>query len=144
MTSAKMVWKSGFQFEGVSKFGAPIVTDEGVESGGTGEGYSPVELVLFGLIGCTGIDTIMILEKMRQKVTSLEIQADAERPDDYPRLFTKVTLTYKYTGENLDPERVKQAVKLSQEKYCTVSQTLINEVPLDQVVSVDGNIITMD
>lgn len=141
MTSAKMTWASGLKFEGIGKFGVPITTDESKESGGTEEGYSPVELVLFGLIGCTGLDTVMILEKMRQKITALEIEAHGERADDYPRLFTRITLRFKYSGENLEPAKVQRAVELSKEKYCTVSQSLMNEVALDQEILINGQVI---
>lgn len=142
MTSAKMVWKSGRKFEGVGVFGLPITTDAAEKAGGKGEGYSPVELVLFGLIGCTGIDTVMILEKMRQNLTALEIEAHAERSDEHPQLFTKVTLKYKYSGEDLDSEKVERAVSLSQEKYCTVSQTLEKEVELAQEIEINGMSVT--
>jgi putative redox protein len=136
-----MTWKSGLKFEGVGKFGTPIVTDESKQSGGNEEGYSPVELVLFGLIGCTGLDTVMILDKMRQKITALEVEAHGERADDYPRLFTRVTLKFKYSGENLEPEKVRRAVELSQEKYCTVSQSLMQEVTLDKEIEINGQTI---
>ncbi|MBN4072291.1 OsmC family protein [bacterium AH-315-F03] len=138
MTSAKMVWKSGLKFEGVGVYGAPIVTDAGEASGGTNEGYSPVELVLFGLIGCTGIDTVMILKKMRQNITALEIEAHGERSDEYPKLFTKITVKYKYSGEGLDSKRVQSAVKLSQEKYCTVWSTLQSAVALENEIEING------
>lgn len=143
MTSAKMVWKSGLKFEGVGTFGSPIITDASEKVGGTSQGYSPVELILFGLIGCTGIDTVMILEKMRQKISALEIEAHGERSDDYPKLFTKITVKYKYSGENLDSKRVSDAVELSQEKYCTVWKTLQKEVTLDNEIEINGQLISV-
>ena len=124
MAEAKITWKGGIKFEGISRFGVPIVLDGEKENGGEEAGYSPSQLVLFGLIGCTGIDIVMILKKMRQKLTALEIEAIATQPETYPKPFERIEIVYKVSGENLDEERVRHAVKLSEEKYCVVSHTL--------------------
>ncbi|MFQ5606739.1 MAG: OsmC family protein [Candidatus Zixiibacteriota bacterium] len=119
-----MRWAGGDKFDGLSKFGLPISTDAQREGAPDPQGYSPPQLILFGVIGCTGIDVVRLLEKMRQKLISLEIEATGIQPDEYPKPFTTVSLTYRFKGENLDPERVKRALSLSHDKYCMVSQTL--------------------
>jgi len=124
MPEAKITWKGGIKFEGVSRFGVPIVIDGEKKNGGEESGYSASQLVLFGLIGCTGIDIVMILKKMRQKLTALEIEAIATQPESYPKPFEHIEIVYRVTGEDLDEERVRHAVELSEEKYCVVAHTL--------------------
>jgi putative redox protein len=122
--TAKMHWNGGVKFEGTSAFGHKIVTDTTRQSGGEESGYKPSELVLFGLAGCTGIDVVRILEKMQQKVHSLEIEVTGHQNDDYPKPFHTVEVKYIFTGEDLDPERIGRAIELSEGKYCLVSQTI--------------------
>ena len=138
-STAKVKWHSGVRFDGIGKYGAPISMTDGSPTEGDALGHSPVELVLFGLMGCTGIDVVMILNKMRQEFDSIEIEAVGERADEHPRFFRRITVHYKCTGANLDPEKVKRAIELSQEKYCTVSQSLMREVELDKQIEINGS-----
>lgn len=124
MTEAKLKWAGGIRFEGQSAFGLPIATDGLKKIGGTELGYKPTELVLFGLAGCTGVDIVKILEKQRQKLNGFEIEVTGHQPDDFPKPFKKIEVKFIFTGENLDPAKVEQAIALSDEKYCTVSLTL--------------------
>lgn len=124
MISAKMKWSSGIKFEGTSKFGLPIITDGPKASGGEESGYSPMELILFGLAGCTGIDVVRILEKKRQKLTGLEIEVNGYQPDHYPKPFNKIEIKYTFCGEGLEAKHIEQALDLSENKYCAVSQSL--------------------
>ena len=124
MNTAKVKWTGGLRFEGKSKFGLPIATDANKKAGGDENGYSPLELVLFGVAGCTGIDVIRILEKKRQKVTGLEIEVTGYQPEEYPKPFNKVEIKYLFEGENLDPAKIEHALELSEQKYCSVSQTI--------------------
>ena len=127
MLSTKMKWGGGLKFEGVSEFGHKIVTDVGKQSGGEEAGYKPTELLLFGLAGCAGIDVVRILEKQRQKLTSLEIEMTAHNNDDYPRNFHTIEVKFIARGEDLNPDKVAKAIELSEEKYCIVSQTIQSE-----------------
>jgi len=122
---ARLRWTGGLRFEGVSKFGQTIAVDAGKENGGSEEGYSPSQLLLFAMIGCTGIDVASILTKMRQSFSALEIEAIGEHPSEYPKPFQTVRLIYHISGDNLDPAKVRRAVTLSHEKYCMVSQTVV-------------------
>ncbi|MFH2035656.1 MAG: OsmC family protein [Candidatus Zixiibacteriota bacterium] len=124
MLSAKMKWTGGLKFEGVSGFGLPIATDGAKSAGGSESGYKPTELVLYGLAGCTGIDVVRIIEKQRQELNGLEIEVDAYQPENYPKPFNKIEIKFIFTGKNLNRAKVEQAVSLSEEKYCVVSQTL--------------------
>jgi len=125
MQTAKLSWTGGLRFEGESLFGHKIATDGDTPAGGGRSGYKPTELVLFGLAGCTGIDVVLILNKMRQELTGLEIEVKAHQPEEgYPRPFKRIEINYVFTGHNLDRNKVEQAIRLSEEKYCSVSQTL--------------------
>ena len=118
MTKASTTWIEKQRFNGVSDSGHPIVVD-----GDKALGNSPMELVLIGLCGCTGYDVIAILEKKREPFTSLEVRAQAERAPDPPSVYTEIKLIYRVGGK-VAHKAVEDAVRLSKEKYCSVSAML--------------------
>ncbi len=125
MVEAKLKWTGGIRFEGTSLFGHQLVTDGAKTAGGTESGYKPTELLMFSLAGCTGIDVVTILNKMRQEITGVEVEVQGQQPDQYPKPFNRIEIKYTFRGKNLDKEKVKQAVHLSEEKWhCSVNQTL--------------------
>lgn len=126
MLTAKLNWSGGIKFEGTGAFGHKIVTDGSKEVGGEESGYKPTELLLFGIAGCTGVDVVKILGKMRQELTSLEIEVTGLHADEYPKPFHTVEVKYILEGNNLDPDKVAKAIELSESKYCMVSQTVRN------------------
>lgn len=83
-------------------------------------GPTPMELVLMGLGGCTGLDVVSILEKMRVPFDRFEIEVSGERAEDHPRVFKKVSVVYRLWGSELPEDKVARAVQLTQEKYCSV------------------------
>ncbi len=123
-TVKKMKWTGGLQFEGTSTYGKKIVLDSSKESGGSEDGYSPSELVLFGLAGCTGMDVLAILEKQKQKIKSMEIEIVGHQNENYPRPFHTIEVKFIVKGEKLEERKLAQAIELSQNKYCVVSMTL--------------------
>lgn len=115
---AKVSWqKEGLRFIGHVE-GSPDVTMD------SENGPTPMELVLMALGGCTGMDVISILQKMRKDVKDFEINLSAERAQEYPKVFTKIHLEYVIYGSNIDENSVKRAIELSQEKYCGVGAML--------------------
>jgi putative redox protein len=98
--------------------------DTGAEFDGDSSATRPLELLLLGLGGCTGMDLVPLFKKMRQEVTGLEIDVKAERAEEHPRVYSKIDLEYVVTGRGLDPDKVERAVELSQQKYCSVSAML--------------------
>ena len=127
MLEVKMLWAGGLKFEGDSVFGHKMVTDGSKEAGGTEAGFKPPELLLYGIAGCTGIDVVRILEKQRQKLTSLEIRVTAHHNEEYPMPFHTFEIKYIAKGENLSEQKLAQAIELSESKYCMVSQTMQSE-----------------
>ena len=116
-------WTGGMRFVYRSASGHGLVTDTPVAGGGGGTAPSPMELVLLGLIGCTGVDVAGILERMREPLKGLEVSAAYERAEEHPRAYTKIHLTYSLRGE-LDEKKVRRAIDLSESKYCSVSAML--------------------
>lgn len=85
---------------------------------------SPMELLLLALGSCTGVDVISIIRKKRQKVTDYRIEVRGQRRDEHPRSYKRIELRHIVTGRNISVQSVAQAIKLSEEKYCSVAATL--------------------
>ena len=118
---ARVQWLDGRAFVGESGSGHAVVMDGAPDAGGRNIGVRPMEMLLLGLGGCTAFDIVMILERMREKVTGLDIALEAERATEDPKVFTHVKLIYKITGRKLKPANVERAVTMSAEKYCSAS-----------------------
>jgi putative redox protein len=93
-------------------------------------GISPMELLLAGLAGCTGMDIASILTKQRQPFVDLKVQVRGKRSSDYPMVFTELEVTYLLWGEGLDPKAVERAIQLSEERYCSVGIMLGKAAPI--------------
>lgn len=120
---AEITWQSKMQFQTKLPSGHSVTMDASPEVGGEDRGPRPMELLLTAVGGCSGIDIISILEKMRLKVDSFDMEVSGERADDHPKRFTHVNIHYRFTGE-LPEEKVRRAIELSRDKYCSVSQSL--------------------
>jgi putative redox protein len=118
MTNARAKWIDKQRFDAVSDSGHNLVVD-----GDKTTGNSPMELVLIGLCGCTGYDVVSILKKKREPLTSLEIRAEADRAANPPSVYTKIRLIYRIGGK-VSHKGAEDAVRLSKEKYCSVSAML--------------------
>lgn len=123
-------WSSGMRFDGTNPDGLHVVMDAHPEHGGTAGGPSPMETLLLALAGCTGMDVIPILRKMRAPVDRFTIEVTAERAGTHPRVLTAIHLRYIAAGTGLRLEQVEKAVALSQDKYCSVSAMLRKAAPV--------------
>ncbi len=103
-----------------------------------GPGPGPMDAVQAALAGCTGVDVVSILAKMRKTLKSLRIQVDATRREEQPRIYTRLHLTYHVDGPDLDPASVTRAVRLSQDKYCSVAAMLRPAVDLSWGIVLNG------
>ncbi len=121
---AKAVWVSGRQFVGESGSGHAVVMDASVKGEGRNTGPSPMEMLLLGMAGCTGIDIVSILEKGRHAVTGVEVALEAERAPEPPMVFTRIEVEYRVRGHNLPEKAVERAIELSETKYCSASVML--------------------
>ena len=113
-----------FGFEAKDAYGHSVLIDTSPETGGTNFGVRPMQLLLMGLGGCSGIDIISILKKQRQEVTFFQTRIEGEREQGVePSLWTNINLVFELKG-NIDPEKAKRACQLSMEKYCSVAETI--------------------
>ena len=115
---SKVVWKGGLSFTGTADGSYLIPLDASKSAGGQDLGFRPLQLFAVGLVGCTGMDVISILQKKRQDVTDFEVSAVIERADQHPKVFTKILITYSITGKNISKQAVERAVELSEKRYC--------------------------
>jgi putative redox protein len=119
MMEATALWTDNERFIGQATSGHALVMDAGKDK----TANSPMELVLIALCGCTASDVNGILRKKREPFTILEVRAQAERATGYPAVYTEIKLTYRVGGK-VSPKAVEDAVRLSKEKYCSVSAML--------------------
>jgi putative redox protein len=111
-----------------------VPMDTSPEFDGDSSATKPLELLLIALGGCTGMDIVPLFKKMRQDVTAVELNITAERSEEHPRVYTRIDLEYVVTGKALEEEKVKRAIELSQEKYCSVSAILKKSCPVNYAV----------
>jgi putative redox protein len=111
-------------FVGESDSGHSVVMDSAPDAGGRNLGVRPLEMLLLGLGGCTAFDVISILHKSRQKMVDCEVEIEAERAEDIPKVFTKIHLHFIVSGKDLDQNKVAKAIALSADKYCSASRML--------------------
>ena len=119
MIEAYALWTDHERFIGQASSGHALAVDAGAEK----TACSPVELVLIGLCACTASDVVGILRKKREPFTSLEVRAVAERAETFPKVYTEIRLIYR-VGGNITQKAMEDAVRLSKEKYCSVSAML--------------------
>jgi putative redox protein len=118
---ARIKWVEGVSFVAESGSGHAVVIDGAPEAGGRNAGPRPMEMVLIGTASCSAFDVVWILKKARQPVTDCIVEAEADRAQTEPKVFTRIHLRYRVAGRGLDPRQVERAVKLSKEKYCSAT-----------------------
>lgn len=118
---ARASWVEGMAFMGEAGSGHAVIMDGAPEYGGRNIGIRPMEMLLIGLAGCTGFDVVQILKKGRENVTGCEVEVEAERATEDPKVFTKIHIAYRITGRGLSQAKAERAVSLSKEKYCSAS-----------------------
>jgi putative redox protein len=124
MVEAKVKLVKDMQFEGRATSGHTLTMDADDVSGGHNAGFRPMELLLVGFGGCSGMDVISILRKKKQPVSGLEINVAGEMTDEYPKIYRKIHIEYVVKGKGVGKEAVERAIQLSLDKYCSVGATL--------------------
>lgn len=123
MQKMTATWAGGMRFVYKSASGHGLVTDAPEEAGGEGTAASPMEIVMLGLIGCTGVDVTSILLKMKEPLVGLEVSAEYERAEQHPKVFTRIHLKYTTRGP-ISEKKLQRAISLSENTYCSVSAML--------------------
>ena len=115
-------WKKKMKFESDNPSGHSMVIDASQETGGDGSGHRPKALMLSALAGCSGLDVISILDKMRVELEDYKMVIRGVLTDVPPKYYHEVFVDYHFYGSNLNESKIKKAVKLSDEKYCGVME----------------------
>jgi len=128
---ARVKWLDHMSFVAESPSGHSVVLDGSPDHGGRDLGVRPMEMVLLGLGGCTAFDVVLMLQKSRQNMSLCEVELTAERADDIPAVFTSIKVHFLLGGTDLSDKVVERSVKLSAEKYCSVTRMLEPSVNIE-------------
>ena len=129
-SEVNVTWKKNMAFN-ANIGGHNIELDAAEEVGGNNEGARPKPLILVALGGCTGMDVISILKKMKIVPDYFNIKTEAVMRDEHPKRYTHMKVTYEFKGQNLPLDKLQNAVNLSVDKYCGVIATLKDSVKLE-------------
>lgn len=127
MLEGKLKGSMGFEME---LNGHNFIMDASEETGGEDQGPRPKQLLLAGLIGCTGMDVVSILKKMKVKLDDLIIKVESDSTQEHPKTYKNIHLTYIFMGKDLPEAKLEKAVSLSQDRYCGVSAMLKEATPI--------------
>jgi len=136
LLEAKATWKGKLKFDAWDSDGRHIPLDASKAGGGEGNGFRPAELPLIGLAGCTGIDVVEILTKMRQRVTGFDVRVTSRKKEGLPAGYDGIHIEYTVRGSGLVREKVERAVTLSEERYCTVGQALRKATEITHTITI--------
>ncbi|WP_200809535.1 OsmC family protein [Virgibacillus dakarensis] len=127
-------WDGKMAFSSITPSGHDIKMDAAEEVGGENSGARPTELLLNAVAGCTGIDIISIVQKMRLQPTRFEMNVKGLRAEDHPKRFTTIHIHYVLEG-NLPEDKVVRAIQLSKNKYCSVAHSLSAEITVSYSIN---------
>ena len=122
----------GMTFRAASGTGHELLMDAAPEVGGRDLGPRPMEMLLIGLGGCTGMDVISMLRKMRQDVSGYTIQIHGDRASEHPKVFTRITVEHLVRGRGVSVEAVRRAVELSASRYCSAAAMVGRAAPIEE------------
>ena len=131
----------GLAFSGLTDSGHWLMMDTKEGVGGLEGAVSPMEMFLQAILGCTGMDVVSILKKMNVRYTSFEVHEEHERAQEHPKVYTRIGLTYRLEGEGIDTEKVKKAVRLSMERYCSVTAMAKSSVDISWKIEINGETV---
>ena len=134
MITTTTKWVEALSFDATADSGHTVRIDTSVEGGGMGTGMNPKKMLLGALSGCSGMDVVDILKKMKVVFSKLEIVSEAEQTEDHPKVFTFINMIYRIDAGSEDFDKVKRAVSLSHEKYCGISAMLSKHCTIDYTI----------
>ncbi len=132
----KVTWNGDMAFTGSADTGFEVNLDAHPNVGGNNSGFRPMELLGVGLVGCTAMDVISILQKKRQDVTDFEVRLHTTSADEHPHVWTSVKLEYVVTGHDIDPKAVERAIQLSADRYCPAQNMINKAVDIETVYQI--------
>jgi putative redox protein len=134
---ARIKWIEGVSFVAETGSGHALVVDGAPDAGGRNLGARPMELLLAGTAACTAFDVVWILRKARVPVSDCVVEAEAERAEEEPKVFTRIHLKYRLAGKGLNAAQVERAVKLSKEKYCSATLMLAKTAEISFEIAIE-------
>lgn len=132
-TQLSINWLDGMAFES-NVNGHKITIDAGEQSGGNNRGPRPKSMMLLALAGCTGMDVISMLTKMRIEIEDFKVTTDANITDDHPKHINEITVIYEFWGKDLPLKKIEKAIHLSETKYCGVSHTYKQAIKMNSKI----------
>ncbi len=135
--SVNIQWLNNMSFE-TEVNGHKLYLDASMENGGKNLGPRPKLLMLVALGGCTAMDVVAILKKMRVEFESLNVIVDGDMAEEHPKKFTGMKILYLFKGKDLPLDKIQKAVELSQEKYCGVSASLKDSMTIEHEIKIIG------
>ena len=129
-------WKGRMTFEGAGDSGFMQKMDSDLTVGGENTAARPMEFIVLGLAGCTGMDVISILQKKKQPVAGFQVQVLAQRVDEHPKVISSAVIEYLITGRDVDEAALLRAIKLSAEKYCPAQAMLSKAFPMQLIYKI--------
>lgn len=137
MSRAIVSWKGGFAFEADIN-GHKFMIDIPADKGGENRGPTPQSLLLPALASCSSVGVVGILNKMRVSGYELQIAVDAEKAEAHPQVYTEITISYNFTGQDLDSSKLHKAVSVSEERYCGVYAMLSKTAKIESKITING------
>lgn len=134
--SVETTWKGNMQFDAMVS-GHHVIMDAMPDAGGEDQGVRPKPLMLAALGGCTGMDVISILKKMKVEPTAFNIKVEADVTEEHPKHYIHMHVIYEFTGKDLPMDKLKKAIELSQEKYCGVSHAYKKAMPITYEIKIN-------
>jgi putative redox protein len=131
IVDAKVTWKGKMSFKASADSGFELPLGAEPAVGGDNDGFRPMEMFAIGLAGCTAMDVISILSKKRQDITSFEVDVQADRAHEHPKVFTGAQVVYSVTGRGVDEAAVVRAIELSATRYCPAQAMLAQVMPIE-------------
>ncbi|MFZ5816790.1 MAG: OsmC family protein [Bacillota bacterium] len=141
MKEALVTWVGGMAFNAHVSSGHDLLMDARPDVGGENKGPRPSELLLAGLGGCTGMDVVSILRKMRVEFDRLEIAIEGDERTEHPKYFDQIRMVYRIFGANVPADKVKRAVELSETTYCTVAGLFRHGAKIEYRIEINGQAV---
>lgn len=135
-TTVDLKWSGNMSFE-TEMNGHKIILDAAPENGGENRGPRPKPMMLLALAGCTGMDVVSILKKMRVEVDDFKVSVEGELTEEHPKYYETMHVVYHFKGKNLPKDKLEKAVSLSEERYCGVSELYRKAISLSSEIRIE-------
>ena len=145
MARASLQWKQKMEFLATTGSGHNLTLDAREAVGGENHGPRPAELVLVALAGCTAMDVVSILRKMRIDFTRVDLEVSGKEAEEHPKVFTKIDVLYKVEGTDVPPEKLERAIVLSRDRYCVVSNLIKTRAAINYAYQINsGPVVALE